>query len=63
MAVAHIFYPDMTDEIVDRFDFLPGDYDLVVTTSDEDKRDEISKVLAARGRRGRRAGRGEQPRT
>ena len=50
VAVAHIFYPDMTDEIVDRFDFLPGDYDLVVTTSDDDKRDEISKVLAARGR-------------
>jgi lipopolysaccharide biosynthesis protein len=50
VAVAHIFYPDMTDEIVDRLDFLPGDYDLVVTTSDEDKRDEISKTLATRGR-------------
>ena len=38
VAVTHIFYPDMTDEIVDRLDILPGDYDLVVTTTDEAKR-------------------------
>ena len=45
VAVAHIFYPEMTDEIVDRLDTLPGDYDLVVTTADEEQ---------ARGDRARR---------
>ena len=33
VAVVHMFYPDMTDEVVDRLDHLPGDYDLVITTT------------------------------
>lgn len=52
VAVTHIFYPDMTDEILDRLDHLPTGYDLVVTTSDEAKRDEILAVLDRRGRQG-----------
>ena len=50
VAIAHIFYPDMTDEIVDRLDFLPHDYDLVITTSDEDKKAVIAAALERRGR-------------
>jgi len=52
VAVTHIFYPDMTDEILDRLDFLPTGYDLVVTTADEAKREEIQAVLDRRGRAG-----------
>ena len=40
----------MTDEIVDRLDHLPGDYDLVVTTADEERKAAIEDVLARRGR-------------
>ena len=50
VGIAHIFYPEMTDEIVDRFDHLPHDYDLVVTTSDPDKAAVISATLDRRGR-------------
>jgi len=50
VGIAHIFYPEMTDEIVDRYDFLPHDYDLVVTTTDEDKRAQIRATLERRGR-------------
>lgn len=50
VAVAHLFYPDMTDEVVDRLDNLPGDYDLVVTTTDDGKRAEIRAALERRGR-------------
>lgn len=50
VAVVHLFYPEMADEIVDRLDHLPGHYDLVVTTSDETKRAQILTALEARGR-------------
>jgi lipopolysaccharide biosynthesis protein len=50
VGIAHIFYPEMTDEIVDRLDFLPHGYDLVVTTTDEEKRDVIAAALERRGR-------------
>ncbi|HET6939523.1 MAG TPA: rhamnan synthesis F family protein, partial [Nocardioides sp.] len=50
VGIAHIFYPEMTDEIVDHLDRLPHDYDLVVTTTDEKKRAVISAALARRGR-------------
>lgn len=50
VAVVHMFYPEMTDEVVDRLDHLPGDYDLVITTTDEDKRAEIRATLERRGR-------------
>ena len=51
VAVAHVFYPEMTDEILDRLDHLPA-YDLVVTTTEEAKRGAIREVLARRGREG-----------
>jgi rhamnosyltransferase len=49
VAVAHIYYPEMTDELVDRLDHL-GAYDLVVTTADEERRASIRETLARRGR-------------
>ena len=36
-ATVHIFYEDMTDELLDRLAFLPGGHDLYVTTTDEAK--------------------------
>jgi len=50
VGIAHVFYPEMTDEIVDRFDFLPHDYDLVITTTDQDKVALIREALDRRGR-------------
>ena len=50
VAVAHIYYPEMTDEILDRLDTLPGDYDLVITTADERRSAAIRETLARRGR-------------
>jgi rhamnosyltransferase len=50
VGIAHVFYPEMTDEIVDRFDHLPHDYDLVITTTDPDKAAVIRTVLERRGR-------------
>lgn len=50
VAVAHVYYPEMTDEILDRLDTLPSGYDLVVTTADEERRDRIAAVLERRGR-------------
>jgi len=49
VCVAHVFYPEMVDELVDRFDHL-GDYDLVVTTDTEEKRKQIASLLGRRGR-------------
>lgn len=50
VAIAHIFYPEMTDEILDRLDCLPPGYDLVITTSSEESRAAIQDVLDRRGR-------------
>ncbi|MDD7945102.1 rhamnan synthesis F family protein [Microbacterium sp. NE2HP2] len=44
IVIAHIYYPEMTDEILDRADTLPGDYDLLVTTSDGER---AAKIQAA----------------
>lgn len=52
VVVAHIFYTEMTDEIVDRADHLPGEYDLVVTTPDAHRADEIREILRRRPTRG-----------
>jgi rhamnosyltransferase len=48
-AVAHIYYVEMTDELIDHYDRLPSGYSLIVTTSDADKRDQIVQILADRG--------------
>lgn len=52
LVVAHVFYPEMTDEILDRADLLPGAYDLVVTTPDEERASRIRDAITARKARG-----------
>ncbi|MFJ6653176.1 rhamnan synthesis F family protein [Microbacterium sp. NPDC091313] len=52
LVAAHIFYPEMTDEILDRADSLPGEWDLIVTTPDEHRAAEIGEALARRTARG-----------
>ena len=48
-AVAHIFYEEMVDEMVDRFDTLPDGFDLFITTSSEEKKRSIEEALGRRG--------------
>jgi lipopolysaccharide biosynthesis protein len=47
-ATVHIFYEDLTDELLDRLAMLPGPYDLYVTTTDETKAAYIRERIAAR---------------
>jgi len=47
-AVAHIFYEEMTDEILDRLATLPAPFDLFITTTSDEKADAIRAALAAR---------------
>jgi lipopolysaccharide biosynthesis protein len=53
IVLAHIYYVEMTDEILDLADRLPGPYDLVVTTPDADRGAVIRRAVAARPRRDR----------
>lgn len=53
VAIAHIYYPEMTREMLQRLDTLPGAYDLVVTTPDEDRAAAIREVLEDHPREGR----------
>ena len=53
VVIAHIYYDDMTDEILDRVDTLPGEYDLVVTTPEQARADRIRAVIARRPARAR----------
>lgn len=48
LAAVHIFYEDMTDELLDRLEALPGPYDLVATTTDEAKAEFIRGRIAER---------------
>lgn len=52
VVLAHIFYADMAEEMLERADTLPGEYDLVVTTSDAEKAEAIRTIVDARPRRG-----------
>ena len=47
-AVVHIFYEDMTDELMDRLIMLPDEFDLFITTTDQQKADAIQAVLDRR---------------
>ncbi|MFT4211432.1 MAG: rhamnan synthesis F family protein [Microbacterium sp.] len=47
-ALAHVFYPEMTDLLLDRLENLPGGYDLIVTTSDSQKAEKIGRTLNER---------------
>lgn len=49
VAILHIFYVEMTGEMLDRVDTLPGPYDLVVTTTDTDRADRIRSIISERG--------------
>lgn len=48
VAVAHIYYDEMASELLDRLATLPVGYDLVVTTSDEEKAGRIRAIIAGR---------------
>ena len=54
-VIAHIYYVEMTDEIMDLVDTLPSDYDLIVTTPEQERADAIAARVAARTRQPRRA--------
>lgn len=54
VVILHIFYVDMTDEMLDRVDTLPGPYDLVVTTQDEERAAAIRAIIDSRPREGRK---------
>ncbi|MFK4805827.1 rhamnan synthesis F family protein [Microbacterium sp. ZW CA_36] len=52
VVAAHIFYEEMTGEMLDLADTLPGAYDLVVTTPTSEKAEAIRGLLAGRATRG-----------
>lgn len=52
LVVAHVFYVEMTDEILDRAELLPGEHDLIVTTPDASRAAEIEAIIRGRGPRG-----------
>ncbi len=52
VVIAHIFYDEMTDEILEKAELLPGGYDLVVTVPEEEKAQRIRAVIARRPARG-----------
>lgn len=47
VVIAHIFYEEMTEGLLDRLALLPTPFDLVVTTSDSEKAGIIRAALAA----------------
>lgn len=52
LVAAHIFYPEMTDEMLERVEHLPGAFDLVITTPDAGRAASIRESLAGRAARG-----------
>ncbi|MBS3178511.1 MULTISPECIES: rhamnan synthesis F family protein [unclassified Pseudoclavibacter] len=50
VVIAHVFYEEMIDEIVDLANTIPGGYDLVVTTANADKQTAIQERLVELGR-------------
>lgn len=47
-AAVHIFYDDMTDELLDRVTWLPSTVDLYVTTPDDERAERIRARIAER---------------
>jgi len=47
-AILHIFYEEMTDELIDRLAMLPSPFDLYITTTSEDKAESIRLAVVAR---------------
>lgn len=52
VVIAHIFYDEMTEEMLDLADHLPGDFDLVITVPDEARAQSVRSILDQRTRRG-----------
>ena len=52
LAVAHIFYADMAEEILQRLSVLPKGYYLVATTSNEENQAQIRAVMERYGVKG-----------
>ena len=51
-AIVHIFYEDLTDELLDRLITLPSPVDLYVTTTNDEKAAIISEAIARRAEPG-----------
>jgi rhamnosyltransferase len=47
-AIVHVFYEEMTEELLDRLATLPGTFDLYVTTTTDEKAASIRDVIARR---------------
>ena len=52
VAILHIFYPEMTGEMLDLADNLRARYDLVITTPDAERAAAISDMVSRREPRG-----------
>ncbi|MBI4900157.1 MAG: hypothetical protein HY829_06735 [Actinobacteria bacterium] len=50
LALLHLYYDDLTDDLMERVDLLPGEVHVVITTTDEQRRASIEGRLAARAR-------------
>lgn len=48
LVVAHVYYADMIDEILDAVESVPGSRHLVITTADEERKQAIESALARR---------------
>ena len=48
-VIMHIFYLDLTDELLDHACNLPSPFDLYITTTDAEKAEEIQAAIARRG--------------
>lgn len=53
LGIAHIYYPELADDMLTRLESLPGEFDLIITTADEVRAEAIRKVLTSRPARGR----------
>lgn len=53
LVVAHVYYVEMTEEILARVEMLPGGYDMIITTPETGKAYEIERILSTRAARGR----------
>ena len=49
-AILHLYYDELTDDLMDRVDLLPGDVHVIATTTDGERRRSIEARLAARAR-------------
>lgn len=47
-ALLHLYYDELTDDLMDRVDLLPGNVEVFVTTTDDTRRASIETRLAAR---------------